>query len=599
MRWRFVLALSCGAVTPSLPSAEFAEPRASSASDRCVKLEQSMRDQWPERGTRLVSATWQPAGAASQSSPGVTVNAQLPEHCEVIGILHERRGMDGMPYAIRFHVRMPAKWNHRLFMQGGAGLNGVLGDAIGAWPLGSGAPALTRGYAVISQDSGHDNEVMTRAIASRAFQGDSRAIAKYGGTAEVGDAVAFGRDPQARAEYAGSSLPLVAEAAKSLLHVYYGAQPDYSYFVGCSKGGQEGMYLAQRHPKVFNGIAALSPGLSLPRNALAQMWDIQQLATLAARDGKKLTPAQLAAVFTDADLALVSNAVLAACDADDGVTDGMVGNFPLCTSAKVLPELKKSTCAGPKSEKCLTADQLATLERIHGGARTAAGESVYAGYPWDAGWSTADWRTWRLGSADAQVPSRDLMLVAPMLAELFTTPPVAVSPGAESGLAYALSIDIDRYLPRLYATSPGFPRSAWDDISTRSADLGAFSAQGGKMVVPHGVSDAIFSIEDTLQWWREVDQRSGGRAAATVRVFPVPGMPHCGGGPAAADFDSLLTLERWVEHGEAPDHLIGRAGPDTPWPGRTRPLCAYPRMPRYKGHGDINVAASFDCLENR
>jgi feruloyl esterase len=115
------------------------------------------------------------------------------------------------------------------------------------------------------------------------------------------------------------------------------------------------------------------------------------------------------------------------------------------------------------------------------------------------------------------------------------------------------------------------------------------------MLVPHGVSDPVFSINDTLAWYREVDRRAAGAAATFVRVFPVPGMAHCGGGVATDRYDAFSALVSWVEHGVVPDRVIARAGPGTPWPGRERPLCPYPKVARYQGTGSREVAESFVC----
>src|SRR5205085_9196346 len=144
----------------------------------------------------------------------------------------------------------------------------------------------------------------------------------------------------------------------------------------------------------------------------------------------------------------------------------------------------------------------------------------------------------------------------------------------------------DRDAPKIYATSPVFPRSGWEDISGRSSDLSGFQARGGKILVPHGVSDPVFSINDTLAWYRELERRTGGTAATFARVFPVPGMNHCGGGVATDNYDAFASLVAWVERGEAPDRIIARAGPAGPWPGRERPLCPYPQVARYKGKGN-------------
>ena len=161
-------------------------------------------------------------------------------------------------------------------------------------------------------------------------------------------------------------------------------------------------------------------------------------------------------------------------------------------------------------------------------------------------------------------------------------------------LQYELGFDFDRDAPKIFATAPGFPRSGWDLVGAQSTDLSRFRAHGGKMVVPHGGSDQAFSANDTAGWWETLDSRTGGRAADFVRVFEVPGMTHCFGGPATDQFDDFRAVVDWVEKGVAPDQILATAGPFSPWPGRTRPLCPYPAVARYHG-GDTEQAASFVC----
>ncbi|MEE3623697.1 tannase/feruloyl esterase family alpha/beta hydrolase [Nitrospirillum sp. BR 11752] len=543
---------------------------------RCLALEKTMAGHWPDASTHIVSVTPQPAGPITlppmmPGAPGIPL--QLPEHCEVYGILHERTGVDGQAYAIRFHVRLPAAWNQGFFFQGGGGTNGEVGNAIGPTGLDT-PPALVQGYAVVSQDSGHDNQ--------------RNMDPTHGGTA------AFGFDPQARADYGNASLKPVADAAKALVAAFYGNAPQRSYFVGCSKGGEEGMVFAQQHPEEFDGILASAPGFALPRAALSQAWDVQSFAPLAKGPDGQPSFARLSGTFSDADLGLVRDAILEACDGDDGAKDGIVGTFAQCTAAKVAPALKARTCAGAKADGCLSGEQVAAITRSYGGPRTKAGQAIYSDWAWDAGIAAPGWRLWKLGLAD-KVPSLNVVLGGASLASVFTTPPTPLPPDPQALLRWQLSLDIDQVAAQLTATNATFTRSAWQDVSARSADLSGLKARGAKLMVPHGASDPVFSINDTLAWWREVDAREGGKAAAFVRVFPVPGMNHCTGGPATSHYDAFSALVRWVEQGQAPDRILASAGPDTPWPGRTRPLCPYPKVARYKGSGDLNSADSFEC----
>jgi feruloyl esterase len=118
------------------------------------------------------------------------------------------------------------------------------------------------------------------------------------------------------------------------------------------------------------------------------------------------------------------------------------------------------------------------------------------------------------------------------------------------------------------------------------------------MIVPHGGSDPIFSINDTIDWWRKVDAANHGEAARFVRVYAVPGMNHCAGGPATDQYDALTAVVDWVEKGTVPEQIPAKAGPTSPWPGRTRPLCPYPKYAHYRS-GDLNQEDSFACEQPR
>jgi feruloyl esterase len=546
---------------------------------RCEALSGSMQGQWPDATTRILSAVLRSRGPfAPPSMPGslrAPAPITLPEHCDILGIMRERVGFGGQHYAIRFHLRLPTSWNGRFFFQGGGGSDGVVGDALG--PTAKNAPpAIVQGFAVVSQDSGHDN----------AFNSDPAR----------GGAVAFGFDAEARADYGHASLPAVADAAKAAVKVYYGKAPRFSYFVGCSKGGQEGMAFAQRYPDEFDGIVAAAPGFSLPRAAVAEAWNVQSIAALVPpRERMRNLPDHVADTFSDADLRLVSDAILSVCDADDGIKDGIIGDFMRCTDVRVRPVVEETACSGGKSPGCLSKDQLTALERIFAGARDGAGHSLYSDWQWDAGIAAPGWRIWELGSENHKIPALNIALGGASLAAVFTTPPTQVAADPQSSANYQLSFSFDRDAAKIYSTDARFTHSAWEDIAARSGDLARFRAHGGKLIVPQGVSDPVFSIRDTLDWYRAVESRYDGRAQRFARVFPVPGMNHCGGGPATDEYDAFTALTEWVERGKAPDRILATAGAGSPWPGRTRPLCPFPKTAHYKGAGNIESADSFVC----
>ena len=544
---------------------------------QCTALPNLMIGHFPDSSTHLTAAQVIDKGTVKVSGPGqMERSVPVPEHCEVSGLAQERVGAGGQPYAIRFHLRLPLEWNGRFFFQGGGGSNGNLGDALGGYSPTAPA-ALTQGFAVVSQDSGHDNTLNNDP--------------SHGGV------LVFGFDATARANYGHSSLPVVSKAAKAVIEKFYGSPPHYSYFVGCSKGGEEGMVLAQRYPEEFDGIAAGAPGMSLPRAAVEEAWDTQALAGSVKADASgTMSLKQLETAFSDADLDLVRKAVLSACDKDDGAEDGIVGDFAHCTSQKVLPQLQAHRCAAGKADTCLSDAQIISLTRLMSGAHDSKGHALYSDWPWDTGIASPGWRVWKLGG-DGGPPSLNVVLGGPSLASVFTTPPTPLDADPQRALSFLLQFNFDRDAPRIYATNAEFPESAWDNISARSADLGGFRARHGKLIVTHGVSDPVFSINDTLAWWREVNHHAAGKANAFVRVFPVPGMNHCGGGPATDGFDVMAALTEWVEKGQAPEQILAGSSPASPWPKRTRPLCVYPSIARYKGSGDLDSAASFECRE--
>jgi hypothetical protein len=567
------LATQAHAAQNGIPPGSAAE---TNVSERCTQLAKT-KHQWPDPTIRIEQSAWRAGG--SQVAIPMALPVTLPAHCELSGVMQERVGVDGQRYAIRFHMRLPLNWNGKFFFEGGGGTEGELGSAIGSTAPGM-PPAVAQGYAVVSEDSGHDNA--TNSVPTR------------------GGPVAFGFDPQARADYGGASLKPVAEAAKAIIRAYYGRPTERSYFVGCSKGGEEGMVLAQRFPNEFDGIVAGALGFSLPRAAVAEAWDTQAFGSLVAAAGaKSFDPKLLPTSFTEAQFRTVREAILAACDADDGVRDGITAAFESCTWRRVAKELIQRNCSVSKSDSCLSGAQIDELGRVHEGPKNSSGKSLYSDWPIDAGMGSDGWRIWKIGPATGGFPGINVAMGGPALAAIFTTPPTALNADPKSALDYALGFDFDHDAPKIYATEAPFERSAWDDISARSPHLEGFRAHGGRMIVYQGASDPVFSLNDTLAWYREVEKLNGESSADFVRVFPVPGMAHCGGGPATDQFDAFGALVNWVEKGTAPDHILAKAGPNSPWPGRTRPLCPYPQTAHYQGSGSIEDAANFVCRSGR
>ncbi len=497
----------------------------------------------------------------AQSNPAASSPPALA-HCEVIGKINERTGRDGKPYAIGFHLRMPDAWNGRFYFQGGGGADGSLGNAMGTVGPGMFTTALSLGYAVVSTDAGHTTET----------------------TPGVGG-VLFGLDPQARLDYGYNAVDEVTRTAKRVVELHYGKLPGYSYFVGCSNGGRQGLVAASRFPDHFDGIVAGDPGFNLAQAAVAEAWDSQafgRAATEKDANGQPYVPTS----FSNEDMALIGKAILDRCDGTDGLKDGIVENSRACKF-----EPKALQCTGAKDASCLSTQQVTALQQIFGGAKTSSGKRIYADWPWDPGIAAPGWRVWKMGVPN---PNRantaiNLTLGAGALPYIFSTPPEAVA-GSEIA-KYIFALDIDRAAQAIAARTSDFDQPATQFMSPKSNELDAFRNRGGKLIVYHGAADPVFSLNDTIEAYNKA-WRYGGQYA---RLFVVPGMNHCGGGPATDMFDVLTPLVNWVERNVPPATIIGTANMNSPWPGRTRPLCPYPQTAKYSGSGDINDAKNFSC----
>ena len=530
-----------------------------------------------------------PAGTTLRVLSAETLDASstLPRHCHIVGALNERTSaVDGKAYAVKFRLRMPTSWNGRFFMQGGGGSNGTLGDATG--PLGGQqtSTALAQGFAVVATDSGHDNAVNS----DPAWAGAS----------------AYGRDPQSRVDFGYRAYDLTTQAGKAVVGKFYGRAPDKSYFVGCSEGGREAALMSQRFPQHYDGIVAGAPAISLPYHASYAPYLLQTFVPLARAQGQIGADGVplINKTYTDGDLQLVATAVLAACDARDGVVDGMVSNLAACTEAVVMPELDKMACTGAKTDACVTRAQITALQRAMGGPKTSAGVQLYAGNSWDPGIGgmngstfNGGFRSWWLGSyASATNNAIKVTLSTPQHAMVWRTPPAPLT--AAQYIDYELNFNIDDTEALITATTPLYTESAKSYGLADSPDIDAYRARGGKMIVYHGSADSSHNHNDTARWVRAIDQRAGGRGAESVRYFIVPGMNHCSGGPGADRFDMLGPLVDWVERGQAPERITATAS--TPGyfgvAARSRPLCVYPAWARYNGSGDINDAANFSCV---
>jgi len=535
---RHVLAVTTLVVFPAATALAQAAPPASS--DRCAGLASTEL-----AGAKVLTASTVAAGSFAPP-PNLTpwmagdpaVYKTLPGFCRVVA-----RATPSSDSEIPVEVWMPVVgWNGKLQGQGNGGFAGEIGfRAL--------AVAVKAGYATAATDTGHS----------------------AGGT----DARWALGHPEKVTDFGYRAIHVMTQVARAATLRYYGNGPQRSYFSSCSNGGRQALMEAQRFPEDYDGILAGAP---------ANYWT--HLLTKALADAQAMT-ADPASYIAASKLPAIAGAVNAACDAQDGVKDGVVGDPPRChfDPASLL-------CRGAESEACLTAPQVAALKELYTGPRDPAGREVFPGYLPGAELGEGGWTPWITGSA----PGKSLM--------------VAFANGYFGNMVYEKADWDYRHADLAQALAAAEQKTA-RTLDAVDPDLAAFQARGGKLILYHGWNDPAISALNSVHYVDAVVQRLGrSKAEEFLRLYLVPGMQHCGDGPGATSFgqsglsDSKdpgrnvsLALEQWVEQGKAPSTIVATRFVDNDKAKgvqRTRLLCPHPQVSRYKG-GNPHDAASFVC----
>ena len=456
----------------------------------------------------------------------------LPPACRVTGSIHPTADSD-----IRFEVWMPVSgWNHRFQGVGNGGFAGSI-----SYP-GLGVP-LRRGSAVGTTDTGHTG----------------------------GDASWAPGHPEKVVDYGYRGIHEMTEKAKSIVEAFYGEAPRKSYFASCSNGGRQALMEAQRFPGDYDGIICGAPANNFTHIAAGFMWDEQALL---------MDPA---AYIPPEKFKTIESAVVASCDAQDGVTDGIIADPRQC-------HFDPSTlvCTGADSNACLTQQQASALKKIYQGPPDAKGRPLFPGFVMGGEGGPSGWGAWIGGAA----PEKSLQF---FFGTQFFGNLVFEKPGWDYK-AFDLEKDVKRADEKLARV-----------LNATDPNLKPFAAHGGKLILYHGWCDAALTPLNTIEYYHRVISKAGAsKAAKFVRLYMVPGMQHCGGGPGPDNFwgagdehsdashDMNLAIERWVEQDAAPGAIIAAklaAGRIV----RTRPLCPYPQVASYKGSGSTDEAANFSC----
>lgn len=523
--------------------------------------------------TKIDSAVNVPAGKVSTTPApnGPPTAYDVGEHCVVKGKMFERKGEDGQNYAIKFEMRMPLNWNGRFYHQVNGGIDGVVHAALGALSGGPLTGALHQGFAVISSDAGHPVPNPS-----------------------------FGKEPTARTDYGYAAVAKITPMAKAMIGAAYGKGPDRSYIGGCSNGGRHTLVAASRYGNDYDGYLAGAPGYRLPNAALAQLAMGPEWLSIATKDAVMNHPfipnvkiADLGTALTAQERGAVANSVLARCDALDGAKDGLVQDVAACQAAFDVNRDVPSCQGNTRTGQCLTQDQKRVLSMTQSGVKTPSGKMIYSSFPYDTGLAAADWAKWKF--VDSQT-------LDPGAGYIFMSPARTITP---------FKVDVEDGFNSIYAVAEPFKESADTVIAAGMKDkpelLATIRNRGAKVLIYHGVSDGIFSETDTRTLVNKVNTAFNGKASEFVRYFPVPGMNHCRAGSSTDQFDALTPLVNWVEKGIAPSSITATArgtgnafGVNTELPkdwaaNRSRPLCAYPTVARYKGSGSLEDASSFSC----
>ncbi len=437
---------------------------------------------------------------------------------------------------INVEVNLPTAWNTRLYMFGNGGFAGETFDAQNRAAFR--ARGLRYGFVTAATDTGHSAAAEPNA--------------------------SFAANRQKLVDFGFRSLHVTAEAAKLMIRTYFGQAPSKSYFDGCSQGGRQGLILAERFPADFDGILVGAPGLDNTGSMLERAYFAQGLTSASIPTTKLKT---------------LADHVYEQCDAKDGLKDGLIDDPRRCD---FQPSHDLPHCAaGSDADDCFTAAQIAAIERVYSDIYSQ-GKRVYPGWPVGAEVIGPNGRSGWIGQGVNATTGAGVWTRFP---ETFFQYMVS----SKQDPMYTLSrFDLDKELPRIAEVGK--------ILDATDTDLSAFHKRGGRILMYVGWADPQLNPMMAVEYYEKVTERMGSPTSDFFRLFMVPGMAHCGGGIGTSVFDADTPLVKWVEAGSAPAQIAASRVVNNKV-DRTRPLCAYPQVARYKGSGSIDEAGSFNCAK--
>jgi feruloyl esterase len=425
-------------------------------------------------------------------------------------------------------------------------------------------------------NGGFAGEIDYRMLGLAVLQGYASAATDTGHAAEGTNATWALGHPEKIIDFAYRAIHEMTVVGKATTKAFYADAPQHSYFASCSNGGRQALMEAQRYPEDYDGILAGAPANYWTHLLGAALWNAQS------------TTLDPASYIPASKIPTIAKAVNETCDTKDGVADGVLNDPRQChfDPAALL-------CKAADSDSCLTQPQVTALKKLYQGPRDAKGQQIFPGYEPGGEQGGGGWALWITGPA----PGKGLLF--------------AFGNGFFSDMVYDKP-DWDYKQANLDESVAAADKKFAGVLNATETNMKPFESRGGKLIIYHGWNDSGISPLNTINYYESVESKMGKQDTDSfLRLYMVPGMQHCGGGPGPDVFGQMgfsspndpqhnmyLALEQWVEKGAAPSTVIATKEAASGSVGGvkvTRPLCAYPQVAKYKGSGDTNDAANFAC----
>jgi feruloyl esterase len=465
-------------------------------------------------------------------------------HCKIIGVIGPE---------IQFELLLPEQWNGKFVMGGGGGFVGSVMNT--SLVYGS----LQAGYATVGTDTGHQSHPLD---ASWAHNNLERLV-----------------------NFGHQAVHRTAVTAKAFTKAYYQNDIARSYFTGCSRGGGQALMAAQRYPEDFDGIVSGAPAYNWTTGIGAMA---SQINRAMYPDPNNLQEA----VIGPGEQELIESSYLAMCDAQDGIKDGILNDPRQCKF-----DVTTLLCKGEKTGSCLNQEQLAAVQVVYDGPNDSKGNPMFYGIPFGGETAAGGWPRWLTGGLKYQ---SDLDEFQGGVDVGEAEAPVAPS------IHFGFGNGIMKYFvyndPDWSYQNYDFDRLREDSarvaetLNATDPDLSAFRQRGGKLLMYTGWSDVAISAFATIGYYDQVLAHDK-TAADDVRLFMMPGVEHCFGGPGPSFVNYLTEIDQWLETGKAPEQATAYWLDEKMQPNGSRPVCTYPRIAEYDGKGDTKNAASFSCVD--